>query len=360
MRKCNLEPVTHLLTGACLARLGFNRRTALATATMVLAAEIPDLDVLWYFDDSVDGFAHHRGFTHTLIGVPVDVAVVVGAMYLYWRWRRKRKMAAIGDRPPERWESPRWDLLFFFGCIAALSHILLDFTNNYGVRPFAPFYPRWFSWDIIFIIEPLLLGALFIGLVAPALSRLVTQEISSSRSRRRVPGGRGGAIFALVFMLALWGFRDYQHRRAIAALDSLTYRGAEPLRASAFAYEINPFQWHGVVETKDFFALVPVDSSSGEVDPQNTMRIRPKPEETPVTLAAKRSRLGRVYLDWAQYPVVEVEQDSGPPPTWRIRFVDLRFAYPERRLPALGAMVVLDQNLRVIDEFFESRRKPRD
>ncbi len=38
------------------------------------------------------------------------------------------------------------------------------------------------------------------------------------------------------------------------------------------------------------------------------MRIRRKPEETPVTLAAKRSYLGRVYLDWARYPVVETEQ----------------------------------------------------
>jgi len=40
-----LEPLTHFLTGACLARAGFNRKTALATATMTLAAEAPDLDV---------------------------------------------------------------------------------------------------------------------------------------------------------------------------------------------------------------------------------------------------------------------------------------------------------------------------
>ena len=33
-----MEPVTHFLTGAVLARAGFNRRTAYATLAMTLAA----------------------------------------------------------------------------------------------------------------------------------------------------------------------------------------------------------------------------------------------------------------------------------------------------------------------------------
>ena len=32
---CPLEPVTHLLTAACLSRAGLNRRTGLATLTRV-------------------------------------------------------------------------------------------------------------------------------------------------------------------------------------------------------------------------------------------------------------------------------------------------------------------------------------
>lgn len=354
MRECSLEPVTHLLTGGCLSRLGFNRRTALATATMVIAAEVPDLDILWYFDDSVSGFAHHRGFSHTLLGVPVDAAFALGLVFLYWRLiGRKRVAKRLGERQPEKWEQPRWLLLFWFGCIAALSHILLDFTNNYGVRPFAPFNPRWYSWDIVFILEPLLLAALVIGLTAPAFSRMVGQEISSRRGAR-MPGGRGGAIFALLFMVALWGVRDFQHRRALAELNSFLYRGEEPLRLSAYPYPINPFRWHGVVETQDLFALVPVNLL-GESDSQATERIRFKPPETPVSLAAKRSRLGRVYLDWAQYPLVEVEQNTGPQPGYTTHFYDLRFAYPARA-PALGAVVELDQNLKVVDEYFESPR----
>ena len=48
-----MEPLTHFLTGACLARAGFNRKAALATATMTLAAEAPDIDVIGNFKDPV-------------------------------------------------------------------------------------------------------------------------------------------------------------------------------------------------------------------------------------------------------------------------------------------------------------------
>ena len=68
----HMEPVTHLMTGACLARAGFNRKAAYATVAMTLAAELPDLDTLWSFDGPIAGFQHHRGITHTLVGVPFE------------------------------------------------------------------------------------------------------------------------------------------------------------------------------------------------------------------------------------------------------------------------------------------------
>ncbi len=73
-----LEPLTHFLTGACLGRAGLNRKTALATLTLTLATESPDIDMLAYFRGSVFGFAHHRGFTHSLIGAPLMAAFVIG------------------------------------------------------------------------------------------------------------------------------------------------------------------------------------------------------------------------------------------------------------------------------------------
>ena len=84
-----MEPVTHFLTGACLGRAGFNRKTAYATLAAVLAAEAADLDVLWGFAGPVEELKHHRGITHTFWAVPVVAGAVVGAVWLLHRWREK-------------------------------------------------------------------------------------------------------------------------------------------------------------------------------------------------------------------------------------------------------------------------------
>jgi len=163
---------------------------------------------------------------------------------------------------------------------------------------------------------------------------------------------------ALVGVVGLWGLRDYEHRRALNALQARVYEGANPVRASAYPYWWNPFRWFGVVETQNFYALTVVDSLGPEVDPDGDMRIRYKPEETPVTLAAKRSYLGRVYLDWAQYPVTETEEIRNPRPGYVVQFQDLRFAYPERRgANLLRGGVQLDRNLNIVTETFGSRGK---
>jgi inner membrane protein len=345
-----------------MGRAGLNRKTALATATLTLAAEAADLDVLSRFGGSAFGLNHHRGFTHSFLGVPLVAAVVVGFVYLLWRLRGRK------TRNPNL--PPRWGLLFAYACLAGISHILLDFTNNYGVRPFWPFSERWYSWDIVFIVEPVLLVALTLGLILPALFSLINEEIGA-RNKDSAPKGRLAATLALIAVFAYWGLRDYEHRRAVAALESRNYQGVDAIRVSAYPYWVNPFRWYGVVETPAFFATMDVDSMtldsmSPEVDPEARMQIRYKPEETPVTLAAKKTYLGRVYLSWAQYPITETEQLENDPAivtantpignaraAYLVRFRDLRYDYPGRNgRISLGAMVFLSRNLQVVDERF--------
>jgi inner membrane protein len=342
-----LEPVTHFLTGACLGRAGLNRKTALATLTLTLAAEAPDLDVLSRIGGPAFGFAHHRGFTHSFLGVPLDAAVVVGFVYLIWRIRRRKL------KNPNL--PPRWGLLFVYACIAGLSHILLDFTNNYGVRPFWPFSEKWYSWDIVFIFEPIMFTCLLLGLITPSLFSLIDKEIGV---RARGPRGRLAATLALAAVVLLWMVRDYEHRLAVRALEARTYNGADPVRASAYPGLANPFRWFGVIETTNFFVLAPVDSLLPEVDPEDKLQVLYKPEETPITLAAKRSYLGRVYLDWAQYPITQTETLDPPQQGYIVDFQDLRFTQLPSLLSrggsrqALGAGVQLDRNLRVLGDVY--------
>ena len=330
-----------------MGRAGLNRKTALATLTLTLAAEAPDLDVLGRFGGPAFGFAHHRGFTHSFLGTLICAAFVVGFVYLIWRLR--------GCKIKDPNLPPRWGLLFGYACLAGLSHILLDFTNNYGVRPFWPFSEKWYSWDIVFIVEPVMLALLILGLVVPAIFGLVDREIGV---HKRGPRGKLAASLALAGVVLMWGVRDYEHRRAVIALESREYQGADPLRVSAYPTWINPFHWYGVVETPAFFALAPVNSSAPEVDPEGEMELRYKPEETPVTLAAKRSYLGRVYLDWAQYPITETEELSGAQGGYIVHFQDLRFVQVpsavngERGRRVLGAAIELDKNLHVVGDVF--------
>jgi inner membrane protein len=336
-----------------MGRAGLNRKTALATATLTLAAEAPDLDVLSRFGGPAFGLNHHRGFTHSFLGVPLVAAAVVAFIYFLWRLRGRK------TRNPNL--PARWGLLFAYACLAGLSHILLDYTTAYGVRPFWPFSERWISWDIVFIVEPVLLVVLTLGLITPGLFSLINEEIGA-RSKGK-PAGRLAATLALVAVVACWGVRDYEHRRALAALQARNYQGADALRVSAYPYWVNPFRWYGVVETPNFFATMDVDSlnfssMSPEVDPEGQMRIQYKPEETAVSLAAKKTYLGRVYLSWAQYPVTETEElanrtSGSAGAAYEVRFRDLRYDYPGHEARAtLGAVVVLTRDLRVVDERF--------
>jgi inner membrane protein len=331
-----------MLTGACMSRAGLNRRTRLATAMLVVSAEISDVDVLWDFKGQTYALQHHRGWTHSFVGVPAMAAL---ALLTVWAWNRlfRRRANTTAQLPV------RWRLLFLFGCLGALSHILLDYTTPYGIRFMEPFSYRWYSWDIVSIIEPVLLILLFIGLFAPTLFSLINEEIGA---RNKAFRGRGWSIFALIAVCVVWAVRDYEHRRAVAELDSRLYEGADPLRVSAYPYMWDPFKWHGIVETHDFFDTMIVDSRQAQVDAQGRARIYYKPEQTPATLAAKKSRFGRIYLDWAKYPYSEEERTQSG---YIVRFYDLRYRFTDSNRRPLSAAVLLDNNLKVTGLMFGIR-----
>ena len=338
-----------------MGRAGFNRKSALATVTMVLAAEAADIDVLWALKSSTAGLQHHRGITHSFVGVPFIAAAVLLLVYLCHRLKLRLRppRARSPEAPPVL--PTRWGYLYFCAVLAALGHLLLDYTTAYGIRLFEPFNFRWYSWDLVYIVEPVMLVALVAGLVLPSLGNLINQEIGA---RSKGPRGRAGAIFALVCLVLVWGVRGYQHSRAVTAMNSFLYHGATPLRVAAYPYIINPFHWHGVVETADFLETVPVNSLAPDVDDSRGLLFY-KPPETEASRAAKSSYFGQVYLDWAVFPFVEVQQFQGANSGYLAEFEDLRYTFPERRgRTPLGGYVVLSPDLSVVDEGMNSGRSP--
>ena len=325
-----MEPVTHFLFGAAMGRAGLNRKTALATATLTLAAEAPDLDVFSRFGGSAFGFNHHRGFTHSFLGVPMVAAVVVAFVYLLWRLRGRK------TRNPNL--PPRWGLLFAYACLAGLSHILLDLHQQLRQCVRSGRSPNAGSpGTSSYIVEPVMLVVLILGLTRPGVVFAHQRGNRFARSKRRGPARKAGRDCSPCSPSSrYWGLRDYEHRRAVAALQARNYQGVDAIRVSAYPVPVNPFRWYGVAETPAFFATMDVvNSIRSRSRSRGQMQIRYKPEETPVTLAAKQTYLGRVYLSWAQYPDhrnrrTRTIRISNAHAAYVVRFRDLRYAYPGR------------------------------
>lgn len=322
-----MEPVTHFLTGACIGRAGLNRRTAYATLAATLAAEAPDLDVLWTFRGPVSSLAHHRGITHTLLGAPFVALAITGFVWLLSRATRSRRKANA--------QPIRWFWVWLTCLIAALSHIALDWTNNYGVRPFFPFDNRWYSGDLVFIAEPVIWGLLVLALVIPALLGLTDSEVGARRNPFR---GRGWAITALTGIVLLWCWRWAEHAHAYNLVAASDITPSPTTRIAIEPYPVNPWRWHALVETDTTWQVAEVDTRSGAVVSDAHVDALFKPARTAAVNVARNTYLGQVYLDWSQWPVVrEVGQQAAPgapapdfPPSrqWvAVEFSDLRFAY---------------------------------
>ena len=348
-----MDPLTHLMTGAVLSRAGFNRKAAYATVAMTLAAEAPDLDVLWSFGGPIAAFQHHRGWTHTLIGLPLEAAVVVGVIWLVHRWRLRR------NKPLQQKAPIHWTRLYLFSLIALLSHLFLDWTNNYGLRPFFPFDPHWYAGSFVFIFEPVIFLLLLAALVAPALFGLVGSEVGARRSPFR---GRGWAIFALASIVTLWGLRAFERQKAIQLARSGDYNNARILRVTADPYPINPFRWQTITETPHFYQLSTADTLSNTLATNTQADLFHKPPTTLATLRAKQSWLGRAYLDWSSYPLV-TDIGTDPDGITTVTFRDLRFMYdipflPGREKTPLSGAVYINADRRIDHMEMDGRIQP--
>lgn len=320
------------MTGACLGRSGFNRTTAYATMAMTIAAELPDIDMLWGLRGPVAQLQHHRGITHTFLGAPFMAAAVTGIVWLWHRWHTRKRAAgaaATAQAPTGRENPPvRWGLIWLLALVADLSHILLDWATSYGVRPFFPFNPHWYAGSILFIWDPVLFGVLALALIVPAILGLADREIGARRSRFR---GRAWAIFALCFCVVLGCWRWAEHERALGLLAQQNYQNEPILRMTVNPYPGDVFQWFGVVETRDFYQTAIVNSRTDSFTSRAPGDLFYKQPQTLAILAAKKSYLGRVFLDWSQFPFIQEAGTFGMLPNGGrytvVKFRDLRYAY---------------------------------
>ncbi|MFZ0961498.1 MAG: metal-dependent hydrolase [Terriglobia bacterium] len=327
-----MDNLTHTLTAVAISQTGLNRKTRFATLTLILAANAPDIDILAGLKDSITYLKYHRGIAHSFLGITVLAIIIWG--FMHWVGKRVRPKPGLPL-------NSRWLLLAAF--LGTGSHLLLDFTNAYGVRPFLPFSGKWYAWDIMPIVDPLLLALLILGLCVPWLLRLVSDEVGASRPRLAA-----GAVFCLCAMVALWGVRDLAHRRALSILDSHTYSGEDPQRFSALPVVVNPFTWMGVVETDASFHVVRVNALDASGLPEE-LETFAKPQMSPALAAAMKTRGGLIFLDFARFPWAQVDESEEG---YKVSLRDLRFFHEPAQSRSFTLQVELDKNLQTRSETF--------
>ncbi len=330
-----MDNLTHTLTAVALSQAGFNRKTRFATVALILAANVPDVDIVTSFFSSATYLKYHRGLTHSICGATVLAGVVTAAV----------TMLARRAAPPKKKNSPPLDLRWLAAAawLGAASHVVLDLTNSYGVRLLEPFSARWFAWDIMYIVDPLLLLILAVGLAAPLLFRVISEEVGA-----RKPGFQKGAIVALAGMAALFSLRGFAHARVIRLLDSHSYYEENPERLAAFPSPLNPFEWRGMAETESAIYIVTVNALDSDIDMERDRAFH-KPASSPALTIATKTPLAETFLDFARFPWAEVEDaDDG----YDVKILDLRFYSAARQQQPFTAEIRLDKNLQVLSESF--------
>lgn len=152
-----MDNLTHSLTGAVLGQMGLKTKTGLGMATLIIAANIPDIDAVAVLLDGHQHLAIRRGITHGPIALFLLPLILTGLMIGFDRWQTKR-----GQRPADRLPIHKgWLLALAY--IGTISHPAMDWLNSYGVRVLEPFNSTWIAGDTIFIIDIWIWIALIAG-----------------------------------------------------------------------------------------------------------------------------------------------------------------------------------------------------
>ena len=144
-----MDNLTHSLAGALLGQMGLKRLSGRAMATLVIAANLPDIDAATTFFGT-ESLAMRRGLTHGPVAMLLLPLALTGLMLAYDRWRPSE----VPLRPKH---------LLLLAAVGTLSHPALDWLNSYGIRLLEPFSSRWFAGDTLFIIDVWVWAALILA-----------------------------------------------------------------------------------------------------------------------------------------------------------------------------------------------------
>ena len=344
-----MDPITHTLLGANLAATRLREKTRLATAALVVGANLPDVDSILYYTGHHDlALGFRRGWTHGALALAVLPLMQTALLLLYARLRPD----------PERPTSPRWLLLLSF--LAILTHPFLDWLNNYGMRWLMPFDGTWTYGDSVFIMDPwlwLVLGAGWLTsrrasvpmvVAFIAVTALLAWVVSTRDPRYILVVVLVGVV---LFAALLW--RPKRSLATIALIIAACYIGGRLVVHAVTANEvrqqiagverlmvspqpIDPTRWDVVAEVGDAYRFGKFTWRDRRLalDPRQLS----VPKETPEWNAARRDPSIRGFMTWVRFPWYEVVQEPG---RTRVLIHDARYVTRYRPGGGFGGVEVV-------------------
>ncbi len=220
-----MDSLTQFTLGAAISAVSLGRTLGPRKAALLggLLGTIPDLDVFLPFDNPVDAFVLHRGWTHSLF-VHAAAAPVVGELLV-------RFIKPLREHRARVW-------LTVFLCFS--THAIIDAMTVYGTRIFWPFYPDPIGVGSIFIIDPLYTLPLLIAVIWA-----LTRKNWSSRLQ-------GGLTAALVFSTAYMGLTVVLQANAESRAKAIFARaGIDARNVFATAGPLNTIVWKVIGQEDD-------------------------------------------------------------------------------------------------------------
>lgn len=291
-----MDNLCHTLTGAAMGYAGLRRTTRFGAATLMIAANLPDLDVLVFATD-VPAIAFRRGWTHGVLGQALLPIALTGAMVLAGRWKKE---GATG--PPL---SAPWLLLLAY--LGLYSHVFMDYLNNYGIRLLAPFEWRWLYGDAVFIMDPWLWLVLGAG-------------IWLSRRRRSARPAQVALAIASIYIGGMLVSARASHAIVLDAWRA--ERGSEPVSAMVGPVPVTPFDKQVIIDAGEHYetgAFRWLPSPRVTFDPETV----PKNHRADAVRAAREEPALRSFLVWSRFPYFQLAPD---PAGTRVSVGDMRFS----------------------------------
>ena len=282
-----MDPICHTLVGASLGCTGLEKKTRYGRATLIIAANLPDIDVVAHFMGGAASYAFRRGVTH---GIPALVVLPILLALLVAGWSRLR--SGRKSDPPT---SFRW--LLILSAIGVATHPTLDWMNTYGMRWLMPIVDQWYYGDTLFIVDWVVWLVLIVGLVA-------TRFTAHGNPRWFARPASIALMTLTAYMGMNFGITKSAERAALGALSD-----DPPLRLLASPVPVNPFRRDIVLEYPHEYRFGSFDVTAGARFVDDGLLVK---KGDPGNLErARQTTDGRRFLHWARFPYSTVVTEDG-------------------------------------------------